>query len=143
VSALALPDAFWAMRYSGAHHPGAPQTEDPLHVGRANCQVFAYTVLRFFGRRVPDLRSSEIWADRAWSQPVERFEPLDLIFWNQTFEPYGAHVGLYWGDGQALHLARSERAPVVWPLTRFAERARWQVCLGGKRFPRQTSSGSA
>ena len=40
--------------------------------------------------------------------------PLDLLLFTPAGDPYGAHVGLYSGEGQVLHLAKSVGRPAVW-----------------------------
>lgn len=70
--AAALPAHFWDVVYDGTSTP----LNIPDLVGRANCQVFAYAVLKHFGRVVPPLRSSELWTDRTafrWWSPLSRW----------------------------------------------------------------------
>ncbi|MEU9116746.1 cell wall hydrolase, partial [Streptomyces sp. NPDC048483] len=82
-----LPEAFRNVSYSGARHPGAGAPECPLPTGDAadglaggaNCQRYAYAVLRHFGLRVPPLRSAELWADASATVRVGRPRPLDLV----------------------------------------------------------------
>ena len=73
----------------------------------ANCQVYAYALLGHFGVKFPPLRSSELWADETATLRVDTFEPLDLLLFNRTLEPFGAHVALCMGDGLAVHLSRA------------------------------------
>ena len=106
-----LPAYFWQTSYNGKHHPQA-QGVNGLE-GGANCQQFAYEVLRFYGLNPPNLRSSELWEtpELATITDFNALLPLDLLLWNNSTEAYGAHVGVYVGQGQALHLSRAKRDP--------------------------------
>jgi cell wall-associated NlpC family hydrolase len=117
------------MRFDARSFPGSPD----LRAGFANCQTFAYALLRHFGRTIPDFRSRELWDDAEHTFLVERYEPLDLIFFNRTQVAFGAHVGVFIGENSVLHLARRVGAPAVWSLRAFAEIASYRVLLGGKR----------
>lgn len=126
----ALPSWLWAVRYDARVIPPGP--DEPF--GAANCQVFAYAVLRQFGREVPPLRSSDLWADAAGLPVMPPFEPLDLLFFNPTSDAYGAHLAVSLGGERALHLCKSVGLPAVWTLQQFAAEHRYRVLLGGRRF---------
>ncbi len=117
--------------YQSAHYPGSPASNGL--VGGANCQVFAYELLRHYGREIPDFRSSELWEDAQSTLRVETLEPLDLLLWNSHEQAWGAHVGVYLGENQAIHLAKEEGFPAVWPLAKFTTLERYQVLIGAKR----------
>jgi murein DD-endopeptidase / murein LD-carboxypeptidase len=102
----------------------------------ANCQ-FAYTLLELYGLEAPPWRSSELWADTQLSRRVTVLEPLDLLFWNRTPEAWGAHVGVYLGEGCAAHLSKAAGTPLVQPLEAFAQRSEYRVRLGAKRLLRR------
>jgi hypothetical protein len=99
----------------------------------ANCQLFAYEVLKQFGLFVPPLRSSELWADQDVTVTVASPEPLDLLLFNCTGDSYGAHVGVWVGDDAVLHLCREVGRPAVWSMADFAGRQRYQFVVGIKR----------
>ena len=124
-----LPDRFRGVRYDGSRIP------DGRHdlSGGANCQRYAYAVLAHFGIELPPWRSSELWADAELTLRVTSFEPLDLLLFNRGAEPFGAHVAVYAGAGQALHLAKSAGEPAMWSLAEFAERDEYRMLIGGKR----------
>ena len=124
-----LPAEFSTVRYDGARIPDGGHD---LSAG-ANCQLYAYAVLAQFGLRLPPLRSSELWADMEATRQVTDFEPLDLLLFNPDDEPFGAHVAVYAGEGQALHLCKSVGQPVIWPLEQFADLREYRVLIGGKR----------
>ncbi|WP_051478638.1 C40 family peptidase [Arthrobacter sp. H5] len=118
--------------YRGGRHPGA--AADPITEG-ANCQRYAYEVLELFGRRVPRHRSSELWLDPS-AKTVAHGEvtPLDLVLFNRTAQPYGAHVGLYMAPDRILHLCAEIGIPAVWTWADFASRARYAAFVGAKRY---------
>jgi cell wall-associated NlpC family hydrolase len=124
-----LPPGFRTVGYDGAQ---IPDGSHDLSRG-ANCQRYAYAVLAHFGIDLPPWRSSELWADATLTESVTTFEPLDLLLFNPTDEPYGAHVAIYAGAGQALHLAKSVGRPAIWSLAEFAAQPSYRVLIGGKR----------
>ena len=129
---LELPPHFRDVPYNAAHYPG---NAAGLREG-ANCQHFAFELLRHFGLSVPDFRSSELWEDEVYSEHVAELAPLDLLLWNHVPEAYGAHVGVFVGSGKAVHLAKAQGRPVIWPLRAFTETERYRYYLGAKRFKR-------
>lgn len=158
-----LPEALRKVTYSGARHPGAGTPECLSHArhgpagaagppvpdtfadlaGGANCQRYAYAVLRHFGLLVPPLRSAELWADDRATRRAGRPRPLDLVLFDggpATGRPpgYGAHVGVHLGPDQVLHLCREAGRPVVWRYADFAARPRYRRFLGAKRVLRTT-----
>jgi cell wall-associated NlpC family hydrolase len=90
-------------------------------------------LVRHFGRTVPDFRSSELWEDEEHTTRVTELEPLDILLFNKTGDAYGAHVAVYLGDDQAIHLSRRCGHPEIWPLTQFLERPEYRVYIGAKR----------
>ncbi|MGW0629733.1 hydrolase [Streptomyces sp. NPDC002758] len=133
-----LPPVFWSVPYDGARFPGSRAvTQRPGLEPGANCQLFAYAVLRHFGLSVPDLRSSDLWTDTHAMTRVTTGRPLDLLLFNRTHEPYGAHVGIRLHDDRVLHLCAEIGRPAVWTLGDFAERERYRVLIGAKRVTRR------
>ena len=131
---LTIPARFRVVRYNGSCYPGSPGLRG-LRRG-ANCQHFAYELLRHFGFDVPNLRSRELWADRKFSSRVHRLRRLDLVLFNRKRASWGAHVGVYIGGGKVLHLCKSAGRPQVWTLDEFAARSEYRTLLGAKRFHR-------
>lgn len=124
-----IPGWYWEIPYVGTRVPG--DTTGPVSEG-ANCQVWAYEVLRHFGYHLPDLRSDELWHDTTATRRVEFPQPLDLLLYNRSSDPFGAHVGLWTGDGVA-HLCAEVGYPTVWPQAQFDARPRYAVRIGFKR----------
>ncbi|MFI1164367.1 hydrolase [Streptomyces sp. NPDC020801] len=139
-----LPTAFWTVPYAGSRHPGSPAVPElpeppgllPALAAGANCQLFAYAVLRHFALAPPELRSSELWADTRATVRVSRARPLDLLLFGATEDAYGAHVGVWADDDQVLHLCAEAGRPAVWSLREFARRERYRVLIGVKRVIR-------
>ncbi len=136
---LQLPAAFWTVPYEGSRFPGSPEVADlPSLEEGANCQLFAYEVLRHFSLVPPDLRSSELWSDAQATARVSVAQPLDLVLFNATDDAYGAHVGVWVNEGRVLHLCAEIGRPAVWDLTEFARRHRYRVLIGIKRVVNRT-----
>lgn len=127
----ALPPEFLHVRFSERMIPGR-QPELGLNAG-SNCQRYAYSVLRHFGLSVPDLRSSDLWADEESLTTVSEPESLDLVLFAASPDPWGAHVGVYLGAAAVLHLCKEIGVPVVWDFKDFAERERYASLIGFKR----------
>lgn len=137
---IELPDAFWEVRYVGARYPGASVVRArPGLTEGANCQLFAYEVLRHFGLAPPELRSSELWSDTSTTQHVAVPHPLDLVLLNTTRDPWGAHIGLWAGDDKVLHLCAEVGRPALWNLAMFAARPSYRTLVGFKRVTAHTS----
>ncbi|MFF5917878.1 hydrolase [Streptomyces flavochromogenes] len=129
-----LPAEFWTVRYDGSRFPGAAAvTARPGLAAGANCQLFAYEVLRHCGLTPPELRSSELWSDTEATVRVPVAQALDLVLFNSTAGAYGAHVGVHVGDDAILHLCAEVGRPAVWAAADFAARERYAVRLGAKR----------
>ena len=125
------PGWLWRVPYRGSAHPGASEP-GPIEDG-ANCQRYAYAVLALFGRTVPPVRSSELWAIGGRS-PVGRPEPLDLILLNRSDEAYGAHVGVWMAEGRILHLCAELGRPAVWTMAELRRRPRYRTVVGFVRI---------
>lgn len=129
------PSWLWTVPYVGAYHPAAPEL--PPIVAGANCQRYAYAILALFGLDLPGWRSSELWADDTRTEPVAgRFEPLDLLLFNATNQPWGAHIAVFVAADRILHLCREVGTPAVWTFAEFAERRRYATLFGAKRVSR-------
>ena len=126
-----IPKRFWAVSYDQAHDPNSPVLH-PMAEG-ANCQNFAYELLRHFGRHVPYLRSSNLWEDTEYTAVADDLQAFDLLLFNRTNVAWGAHVALHVGDDQAIHLSKKIGSPVVWPLARFRDLPEYGVFVGAKR----------
>ncbi|WP_236060164.1 hydrolase [Actinacidiphila acididurans] len=130
-----LPADFWTVPYVASRFPGAATVADrPGPAAGGNCQLFAYEVLSHFGLTPASWRSSELWDDTDSTVHVPAFEPLDLLLFNASDTPYGAHVGVWAGDDAVLHLCAELGRPAVWRLADFAARERYRVLLGAKRL---------
>jgi hypothetical protein len=99
----------------------------------ANCQRFAYELLRANGRVISDFRSSDLWDDARDTMRVTALEPLDLMLFNRTPDAWGAHVAVYLGDERAIHLSKQIGVPAIWTLPQFAATRLYRCFIGAKR----------
>jgi hypothetical protein len=117
--------------YVGARYPGAPD-DGGIEAG-ANCQRFAYALLRHNGRTIGDFRSSDLWLDTTDTYVAVEPAPLDLLLFNRTEDAWGAHVAVFLGDNRAIHLAKHVGRPAIWPFEEFANEPRYRCLIGAKR----------
>lgn len=118
------------VRYNASCCPGVARG---LEHG-ANCQHFAYELLRHFGSVIPNFRSSELWEDTVHTEKVFNFKPLDLLLWNKTPQAWGAHVGVYLDDNQVIHLSKAVSLPSVWAIEEFQQHEQYAFFIGAKRI---------
>lgn len=133
ISADMIPKHFWQIRYDQNHDPDTPTL--PSISDSPNCQNFAYSLLKHFGFEVSPFRSSNLWQDSSETYVVsDELMPLDLLLFNRSKSPWGAHVALYLGEDQAIHLSKKQSEPVIWPLAQFLEQAEYRTFIGAKRL---------
>jgi murein DD-endopeptidase / murein LD-carboxypeptidase len=128
---IPIPDHFMSVRYNPANYPGAPSFSG-LEKG-ANCQVFAYAFLNHHGLKLPPLRSSELWEDTTHTRKVSVYQPLDLILFGPNFDAFGAHVGVFVGEGIVLHLSAAHGMPLLESISLMQQLPRYRCVIGGKR----------
>ena len=131
---IIIPEAFFDVSYKSARIPGVENQSD-LSLG-ANCQIFAYALLKENGLHVPNDRSSELWSDTSYSEVVTDFRPLDLMLYNATSGSYGAHVGVYTGDGEVIHLSLQNGKPEIISHESLLLNEKYQWFVGAKRILR-------
>ncbi len=130
--ALIIPPAFWGVTYDGARYPGAAGVEG---VARgANCQQFAYELLRHDGFIISNMRSSELWADLVDTvHALPPYQPGDLLLFHSRPDAWGAHVAVSLGGDEAVHLAKHVGRPAIWALADFAAHPLYTHFIGAKR----------
>lgn len=126
-----IPAYFWKIPYDRNHDRHSPILPD-ISQG-ANCQNFAYELLRHFGWRIPNLRSSNLWEDSEYTIAVTDYRPLDLVLFSRTHDAFGAHVAVHVGSDRAVHLSRRLGFAAVWPLEEFASYPKYRILVGAKR----------
>ena len=126
-----IPRRFIDVQYDSLRIPGVKNQSD-LTLG-ANCQVYAYELLQYFGKSPLLFRSSELWADCEYSKEVEEYKILDLMLYNKTPKSYEAHVGVYVGDGMVLHLSKEEAYPVIQKHEDLLLKEKYTFFIGAKR----------
>jgi len=129
-----IPDRFKNVRYVSSRIPGCKDDSD-LTLG-ANCQIFAYNLLRDFGLNPPNYRSSELWDDSEFSEVVTEFKPLDIMMYNDSTDSYGAHVGVYAGNGIVYHLSLSNGVPKFGRHLDLLQQSKYRFFIGAKRVKR-------
>ena len=133
ISADMIPEHFWRIRYDQNHDPNTPTL--PSISDSPNCQNFAYALLKHFGFEIFPFRSSNLWQDNSETSVVsDELKPFDLLLFNRTNNPWGAHVALYLGEDHAIHLCKKQSEPVIWPLAQFLELAEYRTFIGAKRL---------
>lgn len=133
ISADTIPEHFWQISYDPDHDPDTPTLPDLSE--SPNCQNFAYALLKHFGFEISPFRSSNLWEDRSETDVVlGELRPFDLLLFNRTQNPWGAHVALYLGESHAIHLSKKQSGPVIWPLAQFLELAEYRTFIGAKRL---------
>ena len=128
--ALQIPDHLLNIPYNGQHYPSAVALT--LSDG-ANCQVFAYELLKFHGLELPPLRSSDLWEDHLFTIEVQDFVPLDLLLFHSNPDAYGAHVAVFVGNDSVIHLARHNGWPRIERVVDLMVQDRYRFLVGGKR----------
>lgn len=137
---LEVPPEFRRMPYDPGRHPRSAA----FAFGKgANCQLWAYALLGHFGIDVPPFRSSELWEDTQSSAAVRGFEPLDLLLFNDTERPWGAHVAVCLGDDLVAHLSRHVGLPEVCAIEEMRRSPRYRVLVGAKRLKAPNRSAGA
>jgi len=127
-----IPQSFMNVPYDGKRYPGASDTGSIAE--GANCQIFAYSILRYFGAQIPDFRSSDLWEDEEYTSTVESYEPLDLALFNKTKEAWGAHVALFLSKEELIHLSEKQKYPAIWKLSDFLKLEEYRCLVGVKRL---------
>jgi hypothetical protein len=128
---IEVPSEFRCIPYDSDRHPGSEVFD--VNKG-ANCQLWAYALLKHFGIEVPPFRSSELWEDTECSHAVQGLEPLDLLLFNATESSWGAHVAVYLGDDLVAHLSRHIGRPEVCALEQMLRNPKYRVLVGAKRI---------
>ena len=106
-----------------------------IQLSWANCQVYAYEILRYNTIFVPDFRSRELWDDSEYSRVIpSEFEPLDILFFNKTNDPWGAHLGVYIWNNKVLHNSKDIWFPTIFDIEDFKKIHSYSCFLWGKRL---------
>ncbi len=128
---IKIPKKFENVLYKTSRIPGV-ENESDLTKG-ANCQLFIYNILRYFGKEIPPFRSSELWTDTKFTNIVTTFKPLDIMLYNKTTDAYGAHIGLYIGEGKVFHLSKENGTPKYEKHSSLLKQQKYKFFIGAKR----------
>jgi hypothetical protein len=134
---IIIPERFKNIKYKSSRIPGVKDQENLL-LG-ANCQVYIYEFLKEFKKNIPNFRSSELWDDIIYTQKIEGdYLPFDIMLYNSKKEAYGAHVGLYIGNGNILHLSKGNEVPKVEMHKAMLVQKKYNCFIGAKRLLEST-----
>lgn len=129
---LKIPDWFMEIKYNPKIFPNW-KIHDYKKDG-ANCQVFAYEILRLNWKNIPDLRSSEMWEDAYFSKEVDSYIPWDLLFFSSNNQSWWAHVWLYIWNNKVIHNTNKTWWVEIWDLEDFKQYEEYKNLLWWKRF---------
>lgn len=130
-SPLLIPEHFHAVPYKTDCFPGSDKSRG-IEQG-ANCQYFAYELIRYYGCVIPDFRSSDLWEDAAHTSIVTHLQPLDLVLLHKTQNAWGAHVGVYVGNNFIIHLSKNIGFPIIQNLESVMQQPQYCCFIGAKR----------
>lgn len=129
---IPIPPQFRKIEYQASRIPGLVDQPD-LSLG-ANCQLYAYELLLFFGLKIPRFRSSELWTDTQYTRKVnDSFQPLDIMMYHRKPQAFGAHVAIYWGNGLVLHLSKDNGIPKIEKHELLLQQEKYTNFIGAKR----------
>jgi len=132
INKIEIPQRFYDVSYNSSRIPGV-KYQSNLSLG-ANCQVFAYELLKHFGKVIPPFRSSELWDDQIHTKKVERYEPLDIMLYHNEPKAFGAHVGIYIGEGKVFHLSSKVGTPEITTHDKLLLQECYSYFIGAKRI---------
>jgi hypothetical protein len=132
---IKIPEHFFEVQYAGSQYPGLATG---LERG-ANCQHFCYELLRHFGFKIANMRSSDLSEDNEYTSTVHDLRPFDLILFNRSSAAFGAHVGICVGDDAIIHLSKSIGKPIIWGMGQFEKVREYRSVVKIKR-PRSNNS---
>jgi murein DD-endopeptidase / murein LD-carboxypeptidase len=138
LSPIKIPERFQKVLYDHKRYPGAPGVRG-VERG-ANCQQYAYEFVRALGFIIPDLRSSDLWADTVYTQYFKQPKRFDLVLVHNAPDPWGAHVGVYLGDDLVLHLSKKIGTPAIESIQSMMRQAQYGYLIGFKRILANGSS---
>ena len=128
---IKIPKIFFEVQYNSSRIPNIKDQSD-LTLG-ANCQVFAFELLKVNGITAPNFRSSELYSDTIYTEKVEIFKPLDLMLYNNNNNSFGAHVGVYIGNEKIIHLSLENGYAQIIEHQEMIKNRKYNIFIGAKR----------
>jgi hypothetical protein len=119
------------VRYESSRIPGI-DNQSNLSLG-ANCQVFAYEFLKVNDIEIPNFRSRELWEDEIYTKIVKDFKPLDLMLYSKDGKSFGAHLAVYIGFGDVIHLSADNRVYEIIEHENIIKNQKYKCFVGAKR----------
>jgi len=146
-------DARWTVKFSKAkpREDGAPQVDiavpafgykNHISIDRRHGLIRRWTATdaaAHDGARLGELidhenTASDLWADTAHTRLSKRPKPFDLVLAHNAPIVWGAHVGVYLGNGLVLHLSKKIGSPAIESVQSMMHRAEYRYLLGFKRI---------
>ncbi len=125
---ISIPISSFDVSYDASIYPGSKRAKK-----KGNCQVFVYDLLKRYGYKIPNFRSSELWTDTIYTTKVTKPKPLDILLFNKIKDAYGAHLAVYLGNDRIIHLSKEVGYPTIWNFDEFKRHTRYKVLVGIKR----------
>lgn len=119
------------VKYNPSRIPGIDNQLN-LSLG-ANCQVFAYEFLRINDIKLPNFRSSELWEDKIYTKGVNTFKKLDLMLYSKEGKSFGAHIAVYIGFGNVIHLSMYNKTYEIIEHKEMLKNNKYKCFIGAKR----------
>ncbi len=129
---ISVPKKFLQITYNPAAKPQSNYSKDLID--GANCQIFVYSILRFYKHEIPDLRSSQLWDDELFTHKVNEYQDFDILLYNDKDNAWGAHLALFIGNNKVIHLSKAVGKPEIIDYEKLRERKTYQYLLGAKRL---------
>ena len=102
-----IPSDFYTVPYNFRVNPDNPPLDYLDLSSGSNCLIFAYAILKCNHLFLPILWSRELWEDQLFTQKVQDFQELDLLFFgNNRDDAYWWHVGVSLGGDKLIHLSK-------------------------------------
>ena len=95
--------------------------------------MFAYEFLRVNEIIIPNFCSSELWEDKIYTKEVKVLKPLDLMLYSKDGKSFGAHVAVYIGFGDVIHLSADNKIYEIIRHENIIKNQKYKYFIGAKR----------
>lgn len=129
---ISTPERFLQINYNPEVKPQSNYSKDLIN--GANCQIFVYSILRFYKYEIPDLKSSELWDDELFTCKVNEYQDFDILLYNNKDNAWGAHLALFIGENKIIHLSKAVGKPEIIDYQKLQEREKYKYFIGAKRL---------
>lgn len=129
---ISIPERFLQINYNPEVKPQSNYSKDLID--GANCQIFVYSILRFYKHEIPEFRSSELWDDELFTCKVNEYQDFDILLYNNKDTAWGAHLALFIGNNKIIHLSKAIGKPEIIDCQKLQEREKYRYFIGVKRL---------